>query len=49
MVMLDPLDQKLRLMNNPSDGHDLPIPLSIERPVADAFGVKLKESPTTKP
>jgi Phosphodiester glycosidase len=49
MVMLDPSDQKLRVMNNPSDGHDLPIPLSIERPVADAFGVKLKESPTTRP
>ncbi|HEX3358171.1 MAG TPA: phosphodiester glycosidase family protein [Tepidisphaeraceae bacterium] len=50
MVMLvDPSDQKIRLMNNPSDGHDLPISLSVERPVVDAFGVKLKTAATTKP
>jgi exopolysaccharide biosynthesis protein len=29
------------LMNRPSDGHDLPIPLSIERNVACVLGVRL--------
>jgi hypothetical protein len=31
--------QKWPVINTPSDGHDLFIPLSIERPVADALGI----------
>jgi hypothetical protein len=49
LVMRDPADQTVRLMNHPSDGHDLPMDLSIERPVADAFGVMLRDGPTTRP
>ena len=26
-------------MNFPSDGHDLPVDFSLERPVADALGI----------
>jgi hypothetical protein len=49
LVMRDPDDQTERLMNHPSDGHDLPMDLSIERPVANAFGVVLRDGPTTRP
>ena len=49
LVMRDPGDQTVHLMNHPSDGHDLPMDLSVERPVADVFGVMLRDGPTTKP
>lgn len=49
LVMRDPDNQTVRLMNHPSDGHDLPMDLSIERPVANAFGVMLRDGPTSKP
>jgi Phosphodiester glycosidase len=34
-------NQKYPVINTPSDGHDLWIPLSVERPVADALGVTI--------
>jgi hypothetical protein len=34
-----------KLVNCPSDGHTLPIPLSIERPVADALGITVDPAP----
>ena len=43
MVLRDPADQTVKLVSRPSDGHDLPIDLSIERPVADAVGVVVNE------
>jgi hypothetical protein len=33
----------LRVVNRPSDGHDLPLPLSIERPVAVVLGIRLRQ------
>jgi len=41
MVLRDPSSGDYRLLNTPSDGHDLIIPLSIERSVANAFGVTI--------
>jgi exopolysaccharide biosynthesis protein len=50
MVMPDPeRPQRMKIMNRPSDGHDLPLDLSVERPVACAIGIAIKEDPTTKP
>ena len=43
MVVRDPVTGTLRVVNRPSDGHDLPISMSIERPVACALGVELVE------
>ena len=42
LVMRDETDGRRRVMNRPSDGHDLPIPLSIERPVACVLGVQVQ-------
>jgi hypothetical protein len=39
LVMLDPVEREHKVLNHPSDGHDLPIPLSLERPVANVLGV----------
>jgi hypothetical protein len=36
------------VINRPSDGHDLPIPLSVERPVANALGIVVDENSTTQ-
>jgi hypothetical protein len=48
MVLRDASDQAIKLMNHPSDGHDLPIPLSFERCVADALGVTIdRDAPTS--
>jgi hypothetical protein len=38
---------ELQVMNRPSDGYQLAIPLSIERPVASALGIRLKRLPAT--
>jgi len=43
MVMRDPIEQVVRVMNRPSDGHDLPISMSLERPVANVLGVEVSE------
>jgi hypothetical protein len=32
-------NEKWNVINTPSDGHDLPLPISIERSVANAFGI----------
>ncbi|MFT3784729.1 MAG: phosphodiester glycosidase family protein [Tepidisphaeraceae bacterium] len=32
------------VLNTPSDGWDLPVPLSIERPVLDVIGVKIDDA-----
>lgn len=39
LVVYDRSAELHTVLNRPSDGHDLPVPLSIERPVADALGV----------
>ncbi|CAN5636618.1 hypothetical protein BH09PLA1_BH09PLA1_17700 [soil metagenome] len=45
MVMRDPLDEHVvRVVNQPSDGHDLPISMSLERPVANVVGVEIVET-----
>jgi phosphodiester glycosidase len=52
MVVSVPEKDSLRpqVMNLPSDGHDLPIPLSVERPVANALGVRIDPpAATTQP
>ncbi|MGH7177943.1 MAG: phosphodiester glycosidase family protein [Tepidisphaeraceae bacterium] len=41
LAMRQPEDDAARLISRPSDGHDLPISLSIERPVACILGVKV--------
>jgi exopolysaccharide biosynthesis protein len=40
LVMKDDATGLVKLLNRPSDGHDLPIPLRIERPVACVLGAK---------
>lgn len=37
------------VMNHPSDGHDLIVPLSVTRPVANALGVVVGDVPDTQP
>jgi hypothetical protein len=51
MVIAMPEKNGLRpkVVNFPSDGHDLPIPLSVERPVANALGVQINDPPATQP
>jgi hypothetical protein len=51
MVVSMPTKYGLRptVVNFPSDGHDLPIPLSVERPVANALGVQIDDPPATPP
>jgi hypothetical protein len=39
LVAFDRANDLHTVLNRPSDGHDLPVPLSIERPVADVLGV----------
>jgi hypothetical protein len=39
LAVRDPSTGKVKVANRPSDGHDLLIPLSLERPVADVLGV----------
>jgi hypothetical protein len=48
LVIRDPVTQKPQVMNHPSDGHDLRIPLSVERPVAMVLGFTI-DKPTTQP
>ena len=48
MVLRDPATGRERVVNYPSDGHDLLIPLSIERPVASTLGVRI-DLPATQP
>jgi hypothetical protein len=36
---------QIRIANRPSDGHDLPIPLSLQRPVADVLGITCTTQP----
>jgi exopolysaccharide biosynthesis protein len=52
LVLRDPPDAPApKLMNRPSDGHDLAVPLSIERSVACVLGVRVARNaePTTAP
>jgi len=42
MVMRD-ASGEIQLKNLPSDGHDLPVDISLPRPVADALGVIVDE------
>jgi hypothetical protein len=41
LVLRNPKTDKWQVMNRPSDGYQLAIPLSIERPVACALGVRV--------
>lgn len=41
MVLRDPAGASWNVINRPSDGHDLFLPLSIERAVANTFGVRV--------
>lgn len=41
MVLRDPATGEERVVNTQSDGHDLIVPLAIERSVANAFGVTI--------
>jgi hypothetical protein len=43
MVVRDPKTQSAEVKNRPSDGHDFVLPLSVERPVANVLGVKIKD------
>ena len=43
MVLLDEIEKIPRVVNRPSDGHDLPVKLSLERPVACVLGVELRD------
>lgn len=39
LVMRDAESGQWRILNRPSDGHESPVPMSVERPVANVFGV----------
>jgi hypothetical protein len=41
MVLFDEIDQRVKVVNRPSDGHDLLVKLSLERPVACVLGVEI--------
>lgn len=43
MVMRDAKTQLIEVKNRPSDGHDFVLPLSVERPVANVLGVRIKD------
>jgi len=43
LVMRNPQGDRWQVMNRPSDGYQLPIPLSVERPVACALGIRVRE------
>ena len=44
MAMRDPIEPSVvRVMNQPSDGHDFPISLSLERAVACVIGVEVRD------
>jgi exopolysaccharide biosynthesis protein len=49
LVMRDQKTGDYRVVNRPSDGHDLLIPLSLERPVADILGIRWNSHATTRP
>ena len=38
-----------KVISWPSDGHDLPVPLSLQRPVASVLGIRCTTRPTTTP
>jgi hypothetical protein len=41
LVMRDETDGQAKVKNRPSDGHDVRIPLSIERPIACVLGIRI--------
>jgi hypothetical protein len=49
LVLRSGKDNAVRVMNRPSDGHDLAIPLSLERAVAAVLGARVKAAPATQP
>jgi hypothetical protein len=58
LVMHDQANDRYDVINRPSDGHDLPLPLSLERAVANVLGVRVdkkadgaavKAPPATRP
>jgi hypothetical protein len=52
MVVRDQKAGEPRVLNRPSDGHDAPIPISVERPVACVLGIRIAQeqpSATTRP
>lgn len=50
LVLRDPPTGQWIVLNRPSDGHDLPIDLSLERPVANVLGVRIDGiGPATSP
>jgi exopolysaccharide biosynthesis protein len=44
MVLMDEIDGVPKVVYRPSDGHDLPVKLNLERPVADVVGVQLESN-----
>jgi hypothetical protein len=48
LALRDPSTRMVRIANRPSDGHDLLIPLSLERPVADVLGITCATQPTSR-
>jgi len=48
LAVRDPSTGQIRIVNRPSDGHDLPIPLSLERPVADVLGITCTTQPSPR-
>jgi len=49
MVMRNARGDAWNVINRPSDGHDLFIPLSLERAVASVLGVRIDKSVTSQP
>jgi exopolysaccharide biosynthesis protein len=41
MTIYDPANTRYDVVNRPSDGHDFPIPISVERPVANVLGIRV--------
>ena len=53
LVMYDSANTRYNVINRPSDGHDLPLAISMERAVANVLGVKvdkkIDDAATTRP
>ncbi|MGA2496189.1 MAG: phosphodiester glycosidase family protein [Tepidisphaeraceae bacterium] len=45
LVMRDPATGKCHVINRPSDGHDLPVSLSLERAVCNVLGITVGKQP----
>jgi hypothetical protein len=49
LVMFDAASSRYEVINRPSDGHDLLLPISVERAVANVLGIRVDKKPAINP